>query len=163
MRRPLVLPPTEPDLPWLARLPTRGGVAHGWVIDGEEGASWGSDQLLADGLAEGPWRPMGAWVLGGVAKTGRDGGGGWDPKVPKETEAVDPRREELVVLGCDHVGDQPPTPSKRTPKCLAWMTLCMSRSDGLGGSAAARSACGTIGTSPSRRYCCHAVKTGCNI
>ncbi len=115
MRRPPALPLTEPGLPRLAGLPTPGGVAHGWVTDGEEGASWGSDQLLPDGLIEGLGVQTGAGVLGWVAKTCRDGGGGWDPKVPKETEVVDPGREGLVVLGYDHARDQPPTPSKRTP------------------------------------------------
>ena len=73
--------------------------------DGEEVSSLGSDHLLVKGLATGPGMPKGAWVLGGVAKTGRDGGGGWDPKVPTKTEVVDPGREGLAALVSNHAGD----------------------------------------------------------
>ena len=104
----------------------------------------------------------GDWILGEVAKTGREGGGGCKPKAPKVTEVEVHVREGLAVLGSDHARDQPPAPSKRTPRCLAWMTLFMSRSYGLVGPAATRSACGAIGASPSRRYGCHDVKTNCN-
>ena len=97
--------------------------------------------------------PKGACVPVGVAKTCCEGGGGWYSTVPKETEVVGLGREELATLDCDHAGDQPPAPSKQTQKCLTWMTLCMSRSDGMGCSTAARSACDEVGASPSRRCC----------
>jgi hypothetical protein len=119
--------------------------------------------MMDDGLAEGPEMPKGACALGGVAKTGRDGGGGWDPTVPKETEVVDLGREGLAALGCDNAGDQPTAPSKRTPGYLARMTLCMCRSDRLGCSVADRSACGDAGASLARMRCCQTVKTGCNM
>jgi hypothetical protein len=63
--------------------------------------------------------PKGACVLGGVAKTDGGGGGGCAPKDPKVAEEVVLEREGLAGAGPVHVGDQPPDPSKQTPRYLA--------------------------------------------
>ena len=63
-----------------------------------------------------PRIPKGAYVLGGVANTGRGGGGCEPTGAPKVTNEGVPEREGLEVMARVHAGVQPPEPSNRTPR-----------------------------------------------